>query len=223
MTTPLQQEPRYAPLGDAAVTIVLGDGISRELSRRVLTVAEALSSATVDGIVEVVPAYTSLAVFYDARRVTYSGLLAQVRAVVERQRRQVRELPADDARTIRIPVRYDGEDLRDVAEKTGHTWEEVVALHSQRDYHVYVIGFVPGFAYLGELDPSLVLPRRSTPRIRVPPGSVAIAEAQTAVYPFSTPGGWHLIGTTDLRMFDSQAKEPSLLRVGDTVRFDVIS
>jgi inhibitor of KinA len=223
MTGQLQAEPRYAPLGDAAVTIVLGDGISRELSRTVLRVAEALSSATVNGVLEVVPAYASLAVFYDPRQVAYSVLLAQLRAVVEPQRGQVRELPADNARTIRIPVRYDGEDLPEVAEKTGHTPEEVVALHAARDYLVYVIGFVPGFAYLGELDPSLVLPRRSTPRKRVPPGSVAIAEAQTAVYPFSTPGGWHLIGTTDVRMFDSQAKEPSLLRVGDTVRFDVIS
>ena len=223
MTGPLQEDPLYSPLGDAAITIVLGDGISRELSRRVLTVAEALRSATVDGVVEVVPAYASLAVFYDPRRVTYSSLLAQVNAVVERQRRLVRELPADDPRTIRIPVRYDGEDLREVAERTGHTPEEVVALHSAKDYRVYVIGFVPGFAYLGELDPSLFLRRRSTPRQRVPPGSVAIAEAQTAVYPFSTPGGWHLIGTTEVRMFDSHAKEPSLLRVGDTVRFDAIS
>jgi len=223
MTGQFHTEPRYAPLGDSAITVVLGNGISRELSRRVLTVAEDLSSATVDGLVEVVPAYASLAVFYDPRRVNYSALLLQVSAIVERQRRQLGELPTGNARTIRIPVRYDGEDLRDVAEKTGYTPEEVVALHSARDYHVYVIGFVPGFAYLGELDPSLVLPRRSTPRKRVPPGSVAIAEAQTAVYPFSTPGGWHLIGTTDAQMFDPHADEPSLLRVGDTVRFDVIS
>jgi inhibitor of KinA len=223
MTTSLLEQALYAPLGDAAITIVLGNGISRELSRRVRTVADALGSAAIDGLVEVVPAYASLAVFYDARRVAYSALLAEVRDVVERQSAQIRELPTDNARTIRIPVRYDGEDLRDVAEKTGHTTEEVVAIHAARDYHVYVIGFVPGFAYLGELDPTLVLPRRSTPRKRVRPGSVAIAEAQTAVYPFATPGGWHLIGTTDVRMFDASANEPSLLRVGDTVKFDVIS
>lgn len=223
MTAAVQQEPLYGPLGDSAVTIVLGDGISRGLSRRVLTVAAALSSATIDGVVEVVPAYASLAVFYDPRRVNYSGLVARLNVVVERACSQATELPPDRPRTIRIPVRYDGEDLHEVAEKTGHTPEEVVALHSARDYHVYVIGFVPGFAYLGELDPRLVLPRRSTPRKRVPPGSVAIAEAQTAVYPFSTPGGWQLIGTTDVRMFDSRANEPSLLRVGDTVRFEVVS
>lgn len=220
--TATEDLPRYSPLGDAAVTIVLGDGISRELSQRVLMAAEAIRSAGTEGVLEVVPAYASLAVFYDPGRVTYSTLLARMSAVVE-QRRQAAEVPAANPRTIRIPVRYNGEDLREVAEKTGHTTEEVIALHSATDYHVYVIGFVPGFAYLGELDPTLVLPRRSTPRKRVPAGSVAIAEAQTAVYPFSTPGGWHLIGTTEVKMFNSEASEPSLLRVGDTVRFDVIS
>jgi inhibitor of KinA len=223
MTALLDEQRRYAPLGDSAITIVLGNGISRELSRRVLAVGEAISSATVEGLVEVVPAYASLAVFYDPRRVTYSELLAEVLALVEEPSGQAGGSPRDDARTIRIPVRYDGEDLKEVADRTGHTPDEVIALHSARDYHVYVIGFVPGFAYLGELEPSLVLPRRSAPRKRVPPGSVAIAEAQTAVYPFATPGGWHLIGNTDVRMFDSAANEPSLLRVGDTVRFDVVS
>ncbi|HEX9167224.1 MAG TPA: 5-oxoprolinase subunit PxpB, partial [Gemmatimonadales bacterium] len=119
-----------------------------------------------------------------------------------------------------IPVRYDGPDLEWVAARTGLNPDEVVRRHSARLYTVYLLGFVPGFAYLGELDPTLVLPRRSTPRQRVPAGSVAIAGAQTAVYPLATPGGWHLIGQTTLRLFDPEREPPALLAAGDTVRFE---
>ena len=123
---------------------------------------------------------------------------------------------------LRLGAAAGGEDLAVVAERTGLTTGEVVGLHSEREYHVYVIGFVPGFAYLGELHPSLVLPRRSEPRKRVPAGSVAVAEAQTGVYPFSTPGGWHLIGRTEVKMFDPASTDPALLRVGDRVVFDPV-
>jgi KipI family sensor histidine kinase inhibitor len=118
-----------------------------------------------------------------------------------------------------IPVRYDGEDLDDVARRTNLTVEDVITIHSGAEYRVFVIGFVPGFAYLGPLDPRLVVARRDSPRKRVPAGSVAIAEAQTGVYPAETPGGWHLIGTTDVKMFDAMRESPALLAVGDRVRF----
>lgn len=213
---------RFAPLGDSAVTVVLGEGISRELSNDVMRFASALSSASINGLIEVVPSYASLALYYNPLQVAYAELVAQIRAV------SAMPLAVDStggptfSRTVRIPVRYDGEDLAEVAERTGHTRDEVIALHAGRQYHAYVIGFVPGFAYLGELDASLVLPRRSAPRKRVPPGAVAIAEAQTGIYPFFTPGGWHLIGSTMQRMFDPTAAEPALLRIGDRVVFDPI-
>ena len=130
------------------------------------------------------------------------------------------DVAAAEARSHHVKVRYDGEDLEDVARQTGLTTEEVVRIHSGREYRVYVLGFVPGFAYLGTLDERLSLPRRSTPRKQVPPGSVAIAELQTAVYPSATPGGWHLIGRTDVTLFDAGSESPSLFRVGDTVRFE---
>jgi KipI family sensor histidine kinase inhibitor len=215
--------PRFVPLGDSAVTIVIGEGISRELSREVLRLAEALRSASIAALAEVVPAYASLTLFYDPLAVTYDELLEKVRPVVERSRAGRGSANSEPGRTIHIPVRYDGEDLAEVAERTGHTTDEVVSLHSSREYHVYIVGFVPGFAYLGELHPSLVLPRRSVPRKRVPAGSVAVAEAQTGIYPFPTPGGWHLIGRTDVQMFDAASKEPALLRVGDRVIFDPVS
>jgi KipI family sensor histidine kinase inhibitor len=209
------------PLGDSAVTIIIGKGISRDLSHEVLRIAETLQSAPM--IDEVVPAYASLTLFYDPLAVTYAELLEVIGPLVERSQLDPAAATTDAPRTVHIPVRYDGEDLAEVAERTGHSLNEVVALHSEREYHVYIIGFVPGFAYLGELHPSLVLPRRSAPRKRVPAGSVAIAEAQTGVYPFSTPGGWHLIGRTDVKMFDSTSSEPALLRVGDRVVFDPVS
>ena len=210
---------RFTPLGDSAVTIHLGDGISWAGSRDALRVANAVRSAEVIGLSEVVAAYASVTLFYDPLVVTYSELVSQTAPLVERVRRSAADT-LGEPRVVHIPVYYDGEDLGLVAERTGHTIEEVVALHSGREYNVYIIGFVPGFAYLGELHPSLVLPRRSEPRKRVPAGSVAIAEAQTGVYPFSTPGGWHLIGRTDVKMFDAASSEPALLRVGDRVVFD---
>jgi KipI family sensor histidine kinase inhibitor len=120
-----------------------------------------------------------------------------------------------------IPVLYDGVDLPVVAGQTGLAIDEVVARHTARTYTVYAVGFVPGFGYLGDLDPALVVPRRPTPRPRVPTGSVAIAGGHTAVYPLETPGGWHLIGRTSIRMFDAAADPPARLAVGDTVRFVV--
>jgi KipI family sensor histidine kinase inhibitor len=130
-----------------------------------------------------------------------------------------REQEEPETALIEIPARYDGPDLAEVAKLTGLTPDEVIDRHSSRTYRAYACGFAPGFAYLGDLDESLILPRRATPRVRVPPGSIAIAGAQTAVYPLQTPGGWHLIGTTPIAMFDTKRDTPALIRAGDTVRF----
>jgi inhibitor of KinA len=213
--------PLYKPLGDSAVTVVLGEGISRELSGRVLSVAQAVHRARVAGVSEIVPAYASLTVFFDPIPYDFNQIVESVRVVVENVTSHD-GVATGGSRLIRIPVTYDGEDLADVAERTGHSVKDVIRLHTEREYYVYVIGFVPGFAYLGEIDPSLILPRRAAPRKRVPAGSVAIADAQTGVYPFSTPGGWNLLGRTDTKMFDPAREEPALLRVGDRVVFERI-
>jgi KipI family sensor histidine kinase inhibitor len=122
-----------------------------------------------------------------------------------------------------IPVRYDGPDLQHVAEQTGLSPSEVIRRHAEPEYLVYLLGFAPGFGYLGDLHPSLVLPRRSSPRTRVPAGSVAIAGAQTAVYPLATPGGWQLLGSTSLKMFDPARDPAALLKAGDRVRFEPVT
>jgi KipI family sensor histidine kinase inhibitor len=207
--------PRVSTLGDSAVTLTFGDGISQELNDLVVMEAEWISALHLPGVLDVVPAYASLTVHYDPGRISYVDLVMRLRAMrpiaVERS-----ETPS--ASHI-IPVRYDGEDLKEVAEKLKLAISDIIAIHSAREYRVFVIGFVPGFAYLGPLDERLVLPRRDAPRKRVPAGSVAIAETQTGVYPSETPGGWHLIGTTEVRMFDPGADKPALLSVGDRVRF----
>jgi KipI family sensor histidine kinase inhibitor len=118
-----------------------------------------------------------------------------------------------------IPVQYDGPDLEDVARRTGLAVADVIARHSAPTYTVYFLGFVPGWAYLGELDPALVVPRRTEPRARVPAGSVAIAGAQTGVYPYAIPGGWHLIGRTSVGLFDPMRDPPAVFAAGDRVRF----
>lgn len=209
--------PTIASLGESALLVTLGDRVDREIAARVHGATLALRAAAIPGVEEIVPAYASLAVYFDRARVTRTSLERIVTSIVADA---IREPAAFGAgRLVEIPTRYDGEDLDAVARATGLDAVDVVTRHAARTYTVYALGFAPGFAYLGDLDPALVLPRRATPRTRVPAGSVAIAGAQTAVYPASTPGGWHLIGTTSLVMFDARRDPVTLLEVGDEVRF----
>jgi KipI family sensor histidine kinase inhibitor len=209
--------PSIVPLGDSALTIRLGDRIEAALAARVRGLAERIRDARLPPVREVVVGYAALTVWYDALRTDYATIAGALESVLDQS---PDALPATSApREHRIPVRYDGPDLAEVAERTGLTVSDVIARHSDRWYEVYLIGFVPGWAYLGELDPALVLPRRSAPRTRVPAGSVGIAGAQTGVYPLATPGGWHLLGHTSVVMFDPRGEPPALLAAGDRVRF----
>ena len=208
--------PRVHPLGDGALTLTLGDAVSAETNARVHAAAAAIRRAGHAAIRDVVPAYAAVSVFYDPLHTSYDDIAARLLAAVKSADSVA--VPVE-RRTVEIAVRYDGPDLAEVARATGLGDAEVVARHAAAEYRVYLLGFVPGFAYLGELDPALRLPRRSSPRTRVPAGSVAIAGAQTAVYPLATPGGWHLIGRTEERMWDVRRDPPALLAVGDRVRF----
>lgn len=217
--------PRISPLGDSAITVTLGEGISEELSERVVGQADAISAARIGGVTDVVPSYAALAVYYDPLTIEYADLHREILAAVE----AIAVPPGESAsrrraeRLHRIAVRYDGEDLEEVARLAKLSVEDVIRIHTASEYRVFVIGFVPGFAYLGPLDSRLALPRRESPRKRVPAGSVAIAERQTGIYPSETPGGWHLIGSTDQRMFDPERDPPALLEAGDRVRFEVVT
>lgn len=215
-------EPRVviAPLGDNAITLTFGSRVAPEIQRQVRFVAERIRAAGIDGVREVVAAYTALTVFYDPLQMRYDALETRLLQLAVATGGDI-VLPAP--REFHFRVRYDGEDLAGVAERTGLSVAEVVARHAAPWYEVGLVGFAPGFAYLGALDPTLVLPRRAEPRPRVPAGAVAIGGAHTGVYPFATPGGWHLIGRTDAVLFDPHRAAPALLRVGDHVRFEPVS
>lgn len=205
------------PLGDSALTIAFGTEKSTEVLKRVHSAAFAVSAAALPEVEDVVTAYLSLAVFYDSGKTSYSEVAAKVLGVCESA--SIAGLAPETSRTHEICVTYDGPDLEDVGASLGLSTEDVIGRHLARTYSVDLIGFVPGWAYLSELDATLDLPRRAQPRPRVPAGSVAIAGAQTGVYPLVTPGGWHIIGHTDTVMFDPTRDPPAILRPGDRVRF----
>jgi KipI family sensor histidine kinase inhibitor len=212
---------RWLPLGDSALTLVFGDAIDPLVHARILAVARDLRAQPPRGVTEVVPAYTTLGVWFDPLSRDAADLASELVEIAEQA--EGREDGEAEGRELVIPVRYDGPDLDDVASRLGLARDEVVRRHSEATYRVFMLGFVPGFAFLGLLDPSLELPRRSSPRLKVPAGSVAIAGRQTAVYPLDTPGGWHLLGRTDLTLFDPRREPPAVLGVGDRVRFEAIS
>ena len=212
---------RWLPLGDSALTLVFGDVIDPLVHARILAVARDLRAHPPRGVTEVVPAYTTLGVWFDPLSRDAADLASELVEIAEQA--EGREDGEAEGRELVIPVRYDGPDLDDVASRLGLARDEVVRRHSEATYRVFLLGFVPGFAFLGLLDPSLELPRRSSPRLKVPAGSVAIAGRQTAVYPLDTPGGWHLLGRTDLTLFDPRREPPAVLGVGDRVRFEAIS
>ena len=207
--------PRITPLGDAAVTVTWSERIDPEVEAQVARHLAGLTEKLGPGL-ELVAGYSTITVHYDPVRIGYPALRDTLIPILSHPGEAA---APTSGRLVEIPVWYDGPDLDAVALQTGLSVADVVARHTGPEYRVALLGFVPGFAYLGQLDPSLVLPRRPTPRARVPAGSVAIAGAQTGIYPAATPGGWHLIGRTDLRMFDPARKPPALLAVGDRVRF----
>lgn len=216
---------RIEPLGDRALLVHLGDTIDEATLERVREGRARL--ATLPGVRDVVAGYATIAVHYDPRLAPGGGLAPHDAMVAAVQRALATESRAATGapRLVEIPVRYggaDGPDLEEVARHHGIDAGEVVARHVAPTYVVHVVGFVPGFPYLGGLDPRLATPRRATPRTLVPAGSVGIGGSQTGVYPIASPGGWQLIGRTPLRLFDARREPPALLRVGDQVRFRAV-
>jgi KipI family sensor histidine kinase inhibitor len=207
-----------ADAGDAAVVLEWPAGIDEHTNALAVALAATLEHERVPGIRDVIPTYHTVAVVFDPL-ITDA---AAVKSLLLRRAAVLEAGSADAPRRVEIPVRYGGEagpDLPDVARATGLPEAEVVRMHTAREYRVYMLGFVPGFAYMGAVDPRIAVPRRATPRLSVPGGSVAIAGEQTGVYPISTPGGWQLIGRTPVRMFDASRAQPFLVAPGDRVRF----
>jgi inhibitor of KinA len=217
------------PLGDSAVVATLGPGIDEATLASVRGLAEALAAAKGKGIVDVVPAYATVTVFYDPLQFAESSEDAYAsvcRLMEDCAARSAGGGPAAEAGVFEIPVCYGGgfgPDLEIVAGRCGLKAAEAAALHSGADYLVHAVGFTPGFPYLGGLPEPLHTPRRETPRARVPAGSVGIGGSQTGVYPVASPGGWQIIGRTPVALFRPEGRPAALLKPGDRVRFKVIT
>ena len=208
--------PRVVPFGEGALLVELGTEFQENVVDRARRIAGHWENIFTFG--PAVPAYASVVLRFDPLRIepakaeTFAAeLLGRVEFMLV--------TPTTPRRLVEIPTTYDGPDLAETAERSQLTVEELVALHSKREYTAYFLGFMPGFAYCGRLDPKIVSSRLERPRERVPAGSVAIADGQTGVYPFASPGGWRLLGRTELAMFDPRAAEPVRISAGDRVRF----
>ncbi|MDR0396937.1 MAG: 5-oxoprolinase subunit PxpB [Oscillospiraceae bacterium] len=215
---------RFLPAGERALVVEFGDAIDPEINARVVGLAGSLARKPIPGVREYVVSYRSLLVMFDPMRVGERGLKLRL-AWRLRASPKVDSDRAPSA-AVELPVCYGGgfgPDLPDVAAHTGLSVEEVVRRHSAAVYRVYMIGFMPGFPYLGGLDETLATPRLSTPRAIIPAGSVGIGGSQTGVYPLDSPGGWRLIGRTPRRLYDAKSNKPVLLSAGDEVRFVPIS
>jgi KipI family sensor histidine kinase inhibitor len=210
--------PRFLPAGDSALLIEFGDEVDQALNARVHALARALGARPYAGLGEAVPTYRSLLLHYDAVRLAYDQVVLLARDALSRADRADRSL----SRVVDVPTCYGadcGPDLEHVALHSGMSQQDVIDLHSSTLYPVYMLGFSPGFPYLGGLAPAIATPRLASPRTRVPAGSVGIAGTQTGIYPIATPGGWQIIGRTPLRLFDPRRDTPALLQPGDRVRF----
>lgn len=213
--------PSFSPAGDSALLVTFGEAIDLATNRQAHALAHLLAEDPPPGLGEAVPGYTTLLVHYDPLQLDYPEMLAWVQPRAFLAIKSTKSiLPA--ARRVEVPVFYGGSlgpDLEFVAAHNGLTSDDVIRRHTARDYPVYLIGFTPGFPYLGGLDESIAAPRLPSPRQQVPAGSVGIAGQQTGIYPVDSPGGWRLIGWTPLKLFDPARQPPSLLAPGDVVRF----
>lgn len=206
--------------GDCAVTLQIGNEISEQVNREVVNALAAIRRADISGVCELVPTYTSICIHYDPAVLSYEALRNALKLV---KVDPIEEKSDQEERIVEIPVCYGGEygpDLEFVAEHNGLTAEEVVRRHSNGQYLVYMLGFLPGFAYMGGMDKTIACPRLISPRTKISAGSVGIAGAQTGIYPLSSPGGWQLIGRTPLKMFAIDGEQTTFaLSAGDRVRF----
>jgi inhibitor of KinA len=222
------------PLSEQALTIEVATAINEVNRQKVISLNYFLQQLYIPGLLELVPAYGSVTLYYDLQKViqqvpeSHSGVLIWMKKYLETELQSWQAtLPLNkNSSLIEIPVCYDEEyglDLKEVADQLQLTKKEVIQLHCAEEYKVFMMGFVPGFAYMGTLPNALNMARKSIPNVKVPAGSVAIAGLQTGIYPIESPGGWHILGRTPLKLFDKNREHPFLLKPGDTVKFYPIS
>ena len=218
MSDALFKKARFRIAGDTGLLVELGEGVDPAVNAKVWAMVAALSDPMPNGILQIVPTYRSLLLVYDPGK-THPE---QVRGVVETVESKLETLDSTPEKIVEIPVCYGGKlgpDIEHVAETNNLTVDEVIQIHSDKDYLIYMVAFTPGFPFLGGLDPRLSTPRLTSPRTRVPEGSVALANNQTGIYPIASPGGWQLIGRSPLRLFRPEKAKPFLYQAGDRIRF----
>lgn len=205
-------------MGDRGLLLEFGDEINAEINEKVRRMTLAINGEKIKGIVETVPTYRSLLIIYNPLLLSFGDLKSRLERIEE----GLQHIHFPEPKLIRIPVVYGGSygpDLEYVAQYHQISSQEVIHLHCSKPYPIYMVGFIPGFPYMGELPEALVTPRLKTPRLSVPAGSVGIAQNQTGIYPMESPGGWQIIGRTPVKLFDPEKEPPTLLRIGDFVQF----
>jgi inhibitor of KinA len=221
------------PLGDNALTISFGNFISPKINDQVFQLAEFIEKNHFAGFIETVPAYSSLSIFFNIVEVkktyqTFETAFEFVKNFVENSLEKVSEIKPIKPikpRLIEIPMSFEKNtalDLEELAEHKHVSTQQVIEIFTSQTYRVFMLGFLPGFAYMGEVDERIATPRKQTPRLKVPKGSVGIAGNQTGIYPLESPGGWNIIGKTELEMFTPNEESPTLLQAGDLVKFVAI-
>jgi inhibitor of KinA len=222
---------RVFPLGDSAITLDFGNVIDETINRKVIDLFHSLKKEPLPGMIEIVPAYSSLTVYYDVcqlRKSVSSDKTVSEWMIDQLEKRIQLPLLQNNSlsRLIKIPVCYEKDfalDIEEIAKEKNIPVDEVISIHTSKTYRVYMLGFLPGFPYMGETDEQIKMPRKIQPRQRVEAGSIGIAGRQTGIYPLASPGGWQIIGCTPLKMFDAKREEPTFLEIGDTVQFFSIS
>lgn len=220
-------QPRIHDLGDRAMTIEFGEGIDVDANRLSIACAEALNKEPFPGMIEAVPTFAATAVFYDPAAIARAfgkncGIRDVVRGKLTEAAERARPRTALEESTLTIPARFGGDagpDLASICDERGLAEREVVDIFLSREYRVFMLGFLPGFAYMGKVDTAISMPRRGEPRLRVPAGSIGIADEQTGIYPFDSPGGWQIIGRCDLEVFNENKMPPWAFSPGDRIRF----
>lgn len=210
---------RFYPAGDCALVAEFGQIIDETVNDQVHGMARWLQAQRIPGVQEVLPTFRSLMVYYDPIRISYGKLVKRLERCPEMADAAARS----EKKILEVPCCYDGPDLDSMEKLTGLSRETIIQIHSGVDYKIYMMGFLPGFVYLGGLDPRICAPRLETPRTRIEPGSVGIGGSQTGVYPVASPGGWRILGCTPLKFYDPTRPEPILCKAGEYIRFVPIS
>ncbi|MCD8249995.1 MAG: 5-oxoprolinase subunit PxpB [Lachnospiraceae bacterium] len=212
------QNIKIVAAGDSSILIEFGNEINPEINRKITSTVQLIRAQQIEGIVDMIPAFCSLLINYDPRIITYDRIQSRMAELVKMDVKA----SAQKKKVFEIPVCYGGDfgpDIENIAANAGLSVEEVIKIHSSSDYLIYMLGFLPGFCYLGGLDERIHTPRLANPRVKIPAGSVGIGGSQTGIYPLDSPGGWQLMGLTPVKTYDPDRETPILLEAGDYIRF----